>query len=67
MAKYIAKGMTEMCLMLQTPAGPWRVDFTGGLISGYGCAPASFSTDDRVLMRYIEQTDAFRLGRIIKT
>ena len=49
MAKYIAKGMTEMCLMLQTPAGPWRVDFTGGLISGYGCAPASFSTDDRVL------------------
>ena len=65
---YGVKGLMEWQLQLPTgrPAKPAiTISFTGGQITGYGVAPARFTTDDPYIQRLIEQTDHFKNKRIV--
>lgn len=41
-----------------------RFEFTGGQITGYGVAPATFTTDQPYFQRLIESTPQFKSGLI---
>lgn len=43
-----------------------KVRFEGGQITGYGVAPARFTTADPVVQHLIENSKYFRTGRIFK-
>lgn len=61
---YSVDGLLEW--RVEIPAGRLHigVEFTGGKISGFGTAPALYTTDDPVCQRAIEASSHFRLGRI---
>lgn len=40
------------------------IQFQGGQISGYGVAPARYTTEDPMIQRWIENTTLFKTGKI---
>ena len=64
---YCVKGLLEWKMLLPTgiPAKPYcSVTFEGGQITGYGVAPATFSTSDPFLQKLIENSKWFKNNRI---
>lgn len=61
---YGVDGLMEWRVVLPAGATSVRVAFTGGTVTGYGVAPATFRTSDPILQRIIEQSGYFRRGRI---
>ena len=53
---YMAEGMMEWVALIPAYHQVLKVHFTGGTISGYGCKPATFYTEDEVLQRLIEKS-----------
>lgn len=63
---YAIRGMIEC--MVQIPTGsivkPYlTIPFTGGQITGYGMAPARYTTDDPTVQRLIEGSGIFDAAR----
>ena len=63
-ATYGVSGMMEWVALIPTRSNLLRVRFSGGSLSGYGVTPATFSTENEVMMHIIEQSAYFRQGRI---
>lgn len=64
---YVVKGYMEWHLRLPTgfDAKPYiHIAFTGGQITGYGIAPARYSTSDPFLQNLIENCDRYKTGFI---
>lgn len=61
-----AYGMMEWMAQIPTPSGPVSVSFTGGAVTGYGVRPATFSTDNEVLIHFIEMSPQMKAGRIVR-
>jgi len=63
-ATYGVTGMMEWVALIPTRSNMLRVRFTGGSLSGYGVTPATFTTENEVVMRMIEESRFFLQGRI---
>lgn len=63
---FVIDGMMEYILTVAVGQTHYRVEFTGGSLSGYGVRPATFATSDAVLQSLIMQTEAYRSGKIRK-
>lgn len=64
---YGVKGLMEWRVQLSTGYSvkpEITVEFTGGQITGYGVAPARFTTADPFLQRLIEGSIWFKNGKI---
>ncbi len=61
---YAVYGLMEWVALLPVGGSVVRIPFTGGSISGYGVKPATFTTDNEVLQRLIENSRHFRSGKI---
>ena len=60
---YYAPGLLELTVMIPLPVGEKRqiaVEFTGGHITGYGVAPATFTTRDPYIQDMLESNRWFR-------
>lgn len=59
---YAVKGMLDMRVQLpvgDSPTEKLTVEFTGGQITGYGVAPARYTTSDPAEQRIIERSPLF--------
>lgn len=61
---FYAPGYMDLTLILGTACAPVKVEFTGGSSSGYGSAPARFSTEDPILQILIEDSAEYKNGLI---
>lgn len=64
---YATRGLMELQLHLPTGSKLLpvvEISFTGGQITGYGVAPARFTTDEPAFQHLIESTRLFREGKI---
>ncbi len=58
--------LMEWHALIPAGNGTVRVTFSGGSYSGFGQRPATFSTDNPVMMRLIEDSPYYRSGFIFK-
>lgn len=63
---YAIYGLVEYTLTLRVGCLLHPITFTGGRQSGFGTAPATFSTADPLVQHYLERTPAFTSGRITR-
>lgn len=63
---YYVMGLTEYRMRLQPGPVGVDVEFTGGVVNGYGVTPATYETDDPIIQRLLEASAAYRSGRIRK-
>lgn len=64
---YGVRGLMAWQLQLPTgwPAKPYiTINFEGGQITGYGVAPARYSTADPLIKELIESSKWFKQGKI---
>ena len=64
---YGVRGLMEWQIDLQTgsPALPViTINFTGGQITGYGVAPARYTTRDPFIIKLIEGSEWYKSGKI---
>lgn len=61
---YGVYGMMEWVALIPMRHNLVRVRFSGGSLSGFGTTPATFTTDNPVVIRMIEQSSYFRRGKI---
>lgn len=59
-------GMIQYKALIPVKTKVVSVEFTGGSISGYGIAPATFTTDNEVLQHFIERSPQFKSGRVVE-
>lgn len=62
---YIAPGLTELMIRLPVGRKTLEIEFSQGRCSGYGSRWATFTTDDLILQNMIQQSPAYRKGKII--
>lgn len=62
--RYDVRGMMEWHPEFRVGRTRLQVSFTGGHLCGGACTPASFETSDEVVQKVIEDSSAFRSGRI---
>lgn len=65
---YGVYGMTEWHIQLPTGLNDpglshFNISFTGGQLTGYGVAPATFTTDDPFVQKVIESSIHFSKGK----
>ncbi|MCH5214373.1 MAG: hypothetical protein J1E97_04210 [Muribaculaceae bacterium] len=66
---YGVRGLMEWQVMLPTGSlvKPFiTINFTGGQLSGYGAAPARYTTADPYIQKLIETSYWYKAGRIVK-
>ena len=63
-ATYGVTGIMEWVALIPTRQNLVKVRFRGGSLSGYGVTPATFTTENPVIMRMIEESSYFRRGKI---
>ncbi|MDE5806666.1 MAG: hypothetical protein K2H76_01000 [Muribaculaceae bacterium] len=63
-ATYGVSGMMEWVALIPTGRNIVRVRFSGGSLTGYGVAPATFRTTNPVVMDVIEKSSYFKRGKI---
>lgn len=66
---YGVKGLIEWQFDLETgyPVMPHiTIKFEGGQITGYGIAPARYTTEDPFVMKLLEESEMYRSGKIFK-
>ncbi len=61
---YGVKGMMEWHALIPVGKNMLNVKFTGGTLTGYGVTPAKFITANAVVQKMIENSDAFKRGKI---
>lgn len=61
---YGVYGMMEWVALIPAGRRVLRVHFTGGSMTGFGVAPATYTTDNAVVQRLIEQSGHYASGRI---
>lgn len=61
---YGVSGMMEWHALIPAGRATVRVPFTGGTVTGYGVSPATFSTENKDVMRLIEDSHYYKSGRI---
>lgn len=64
---YYIKGVMELALRFNLNDEKGKIlkaNFEGGQITGYGVAPARFTTDDPELQKFIEASPLFKTKRI---
>lgn len=62
---YGVYGMIEWSILLNVAGRIMNIDFEGGLASGTGIRPASFTTRNEIVQFAIENSGHFKHGRII--
>lgn len=62
--RYIVKGFVEYFLKFHTSKGLATCRFERGAVSGLGCVPASFITDNEEVQKLLEAHADFKSGRI---
>ena len=62
---YGVYGMIEWSILLNVAGRIMNIDFEGGLASGTGIRPASFTTRNEIVQFAIENSGHFKQGRII--
>lgn len=62
--RYEVRGMMEWHPEFRAGRTRIRVSFTGGHLCGGACTPATYETSDPVVQKVIEDSLAFRQGRI---
>lgn len=65
-ATYGVYGIMEWQALIPAGRCTVRVHFTGGMMSGYGVTPATFSTANKALRQIIEQSDYYRNSKIVR-
>ncbi|MDE6026917.1 MAG: hypothetical protein K2G23_02465 [Muribaculaceae bacterium] len=63
-ATYGVSGMMEWVALIPSGRNIVRVRFSGGSLTGYGVAPATFRTTNPVVMDVIERSSYFKRGKI---
>lgn len=58
--------MMEYVAVIKLGKTTLRVPFSGGTITAYGVNPATYSTSNPIYQRAIENSEAYRSGRIVK-
>ncbi|MCH5217329.1 MAG: hypothetical protein J1F07_02055 [Muribaculaceae bacterium] len=64
---YIVRGLMEWEIVFPTGHAllpEVKVRFEGGQITGYGVAPARYTTDEPLIQRLIESSRWYKSGRI---
>ena len=64
--RYDVRGMMEWHPEFKVGRTRVKIPFTGGHLCGGGCTPASFETEDPVLQKVIESSEAYRSRRIVR-
>lgn len=59
-------GLTEWHAVIRAGKASIRIPFTGGMLSGYGCTPATFETTSEALAKIIERSDYYQSKKIVK-
>jgi hypothetical protein len=62
---YGVYGMIEWSILLNVAGRIMNIDFEGGLASGTGIRPATFTTRNEIVQFAIENSGHFKQGRII--
>lgn len=62
---YGVYGMIEWSILLNVAGRIMNIDFEGGLASGTGIRPATFTTRNEIVQFAIENSGHFKKGRII--
>ncbi len=62
--KYGVFGLLEYHAVLPLGGGSVRVDFQHGSINTRGVEPATFTTENQIVQKLIEDSDKFKSGRI---
>lgn len=62
--KYGVYGLLEYHAVLPLGGGSVRIDFRHGSITTRGIEPATFTTDNQIVQKLIEESDKFKSGRI---
>lgn len=63
--KYGVKGLLEYHAVFRVGGASVHVPFTGGTLTGYGVAPATYATSDAFLQYAIEHSPEFNQGKIV--
>lgn len=63
---YGVRGYLEYEALIPAGTSHIRIRFEGGSITGYGVAPAMFSTRDPALQYIIEQSPQWKRGIIVR-
>lgn len=58
--------LMEWHALIPAGFGVVRIRFTGGAYSGYGQKPASYTTDNPVIIKLIEDSSYYKSGMIFK-
>lgn len=61
---YTVAGMVDYEALIPVGGATLRVPFTGGSVTGWGFAPARFTTSNPALQRIIESSEGYLSGRI---
>lgn len=61
---YEIYGQVERCSYIRVGKALFRIDFTGGSVNSAGVVPATFTTDNVLFQKAIEECEAFRTGQI---
>ena len=62
--RYIMTGFVENILKVEGKDKVYTCKFENGAVSGLGCIPASFTTNNAEVQRLLENRDDFKNGRI---
>ena len=62
---YEIRGQIERSCYFRVGKALLRVDFTGGAINSAGMTPASYTTDNALYQKAIEESEQFRSGEIV--
>lgn len=62
---YAAPGLRDLRLRLRGDGCTVAVDFAGGRTDGYTVTAATYTTDDPLVQRLIEESKAFATGKIV--
>lgn len=62
---YGVNGLMEWDTAIPVGKAIMKVHFSGGSLTGYGVTPATFTTEDPIKQRIIENSDYFKSGKIV--
>lgn len=63
---YGVHGLMEWIAVIPVAGRSVQIHFSGGTATGFGIAPATYTTADPVMQRIIESSHLFRSRRIVK-
>jgi len=61
---YGVYNLMEWSILITIGTKPTRINFTGGLTSGAGVTPATYTTDNQIIQYFLEKSQFFKSGRI---